>query len=185
MPPRTRAKTATAKKPAAQRTTRRAKPTPPDNPYLAGNALVCADNLDILRDLPDECVDLIYLDPPFNSNHNYVAAFGDKGSVDAQLRDIWRWTAETERQYQNLKEGPLRNAVNAVRLVSGETSPMAAYVFFMGRRLTQLWRALKPTGSLYLHCDDTAGHYLRILADTLFSGERYQNEIVWQRQTSK
>ena len=86
-----------------------------ENKYLAGNALVCGDNLDILRELPDECVDLIYLDPPFNSNHNYVAAFGDRGTVDAQLRDIWRWTVESEVQYQKLPEGPLRNAVNAVR----------------------------------------------------------------------
>ncbi len=71
-------------------------PTVPAHPYMAGNALVCGDNLDVLRELPDECIDLIYLDPPFNSNQNYVAAFGDKGSVDAQLRDIWRWTLETE-----------------------------------------------------------------------------------------
>ena len=94
MPPRTRAKTTAAKRTSAKRTTRRAKPEP-THPYLAGNAPVCGDNLDILRELPDECVDLIYLDPPFNSNSNYVAAFGDKGRVDAQLRDIWRWTAES------------------------------------------------------------------------------------------
>ena len=75
-------------------------PPPPAHRYLSGNALVCGDNLDVLRELPDECVDLVYLDPPFNSNHNYVAAFGDKGTVDAQLRDIWRWTVESETQYQ-------------------------------------------------------------------------------------
>ena len=135
MPPRARRQTA-AKPTAGKRARRMANlPPPPTNPYLAGNALVCGDNLDILRELPDECVDLIYLDPPFNSNHNYVAAFGDKGSVDAQLRDIWRWTVESETQHQRLPEGPLRNAINAVRLVSGETSPMASYALFMGRRL--------------------------------------------------
>ena len=159
-------------------------PPPPDNPYLAGNALVCADNLDILRELPDECVDLIYADPPFNSNHNYVAAFGDKGSVDAQLRDIWRWTVESENQYQRLPHGPLLRAINAVRLVSGETSPMAAYALFMGRRLANMHRVLKSTGSLYLHCDDNASHYLRLLTDAIFGEPNLQNIIVWRRATS-
>ena len=73
--------------PTTQKPIRRKKATAkeaPTHPYLSGNALVCGDNLDILKELPDECIDLIYLDPPFNSNHNYVAAFGDKGSVDAQ-----------------------------------------------------------------------------------------------------
>ena len=123
----------------------------PVHPYLSGNALVCGDNLDILRELPDECVDLIYADPPFNSNHNYVAAFGDRGSVEAQLRDIWRWTVESETQYQRLPHGKLLDAVNAVRLVRGETSPMAAYALFMGRRLMELHRVLKRNRSLYLH----------------------------------
>lgn len=68
-----------------------ARPTPREHPYLSGNAIVCADNMDVLRDLPDECIDLIYLDPPFNSNSNYAAVFGDKGSVAKQLKDVWRW----------------------------------------------------------------------------------------------
>ena len=152
---------------------------PPDNPYLAGDALVCADNLDILRELPDECVDLIYADPPFNSNHNYVAAFGDKGRVGAQLRDIWRWTVESESLYQRLPEGRLRDAINAVRLVSGETSPMAAYALFMGRRLAELRRVLKPMGSLYLHCDPHANWLLRILLDKTFGERNFRNEIIW------
>lgn len=143
--------------------------------------MVCGDNLDILRELPDECVDLIYLDPPFNSNHNYVAAFGDKGRVDAQLRDIWRWTVESENAYQRLPEGPLRNAINAVRLVSGDTSPMAAYALFMGRRLPELRRVLQPTGSIYLHCDDTASYYLRIVMDAVFGASNARSTIIWQR----
>ena len=155
-----------------------------ENKYLAGNALVCGDNLDVLKDLPDECVDLIYLDPPFNSNHNYVAAFGDKGRVDAQLRDIWRWTVETENTYQWLPEGPLRNAINAVRLVSGETSPMAAYALFMGRRLAELHRVLKPQGSIYLHCDHNANWLLRVLLDTIFGERHFLNEIIWKRTTA-
>ena len=146
---------------------------------MAGNALVCGDNMDILRELPDECIDLIYLDPPFNSNSNYVAAFGDKGSVAAQLRDIWRWTVESENAYQRLPEGKLRNAINAVRLVSGETSPMAAYGLFMGRRLVELHRVLKPTGSLYLHCDPNANWLLRLVLDAVFGASNLMNELVW------
>ena len=152
--------------------------------YLSGNALVCGDCLDVMRDLPDECVDLIYLDPPFNSNHNYVAAFGDKGTVDAQLRDIWRWNVESETQYQRLTEGPLRNAIDAVRLVSGKTSPMAAYALFMGRRLTEMHRILKKTGSIYLHCDDSASHYLRVVMNAIFGESNLRNVLIWRRATS-
>ena len=104
--------------------------------------------------------------------------------MDAQLRDIWRWTVESETQYQRLPEGPLRNAINAVRLVSGDTSPMAAYGLFMGRRLAELHRVLKPTGSLYLHCDDNASHYLRLVSDAIFGETNLQNVIVWRRATS-
>ena len=150
-----------------------------DHPYLSGNALVCGDNLDILRELPDECVDLIYLDPPFQSNHDYVAVFKDKGTVDAQLRDIWRWTAESEARYQRLPRGPLLDALNAIRLVSGNTSPMAAYGLFMGFRLTELKRVLKKTGSIYLHCDPKANWLLRILMDKIFGAQHFRNEIVW------
>ena len=185
----------TSKKPVAKATpakaaTRRPKrsippsPTLPSHKYLSGNALVCGDNLDVLKELPDECIDLIYLDPPFNSNHNYVAAFGDRGRVDAQLRDIWRWTVETENAYQRLPHGNLLNAVNAVRLVSGEQSAMSAYAVFMGRRLAELHRVLKPTGSIYLHCDDAASHYLRLLMDSIFSESNMQKFLVWRRATS-
>ena len=85
------------------RRARAASQTAPIHRYLAGNAFVRGDNLDVLRQLPDECVDLIYLDPPFNSNQFYVAAFGDKGGVAAQLRDIWRWNAASELALNNLE----------------------------------------------------------------------------------
>ena len=151
-----------------------------DSPYLSGNALVCADNLDILRDLPDECIDLIYLDPPFNSNSNYAAIFGDKGRVEAQLRDVWRWTEETENAYRHIPRGQLLNCVNAIRLQTGEYSHMAAYSVFMGRRLVEMHRVCKPTGSLYLHCDPTANWSLRMLLDAVFGKDRFRNEIVWR-----
>ncbi len=138
----------------------------------------------MLRVLPDECVDLIYLDPPFNSNHNYVAVFGDKGRVDAQLRDIFRWAVETENAYRQLQRGPLLNAIDGIRLITGEQSKMAAYAVFMGRRLAQMHRVLKPTGSIYLHCDHHAMVFLRILLNAVFVGEQlnnpyFRNEIVW------
>ena len=129
--------------------------------------------------MPDECVDLIYLDPPFQSNHDYVAAFGDKGGVDAQLRDIWRWNIESEYAYQRMPRGPLLDAVDAIRLVSGKDSHMAAYAVFMARRLRELHRVLKRTGSIYLHCDPKANWLLRILLDKTFGEASFRNEILW------
>ena len=150
-----------------------------DHPYLSGNALVCGDNIDALRELPDECVDLIYLDPPFNSNQFYVAAFGDKGMVASQLRDIWRWTVGTQNAFENLPRGQLRDTLRGIRLQAGEKSPMAAYAVFMGRRLAEMRRVLKPTGSIYLHCDPHANAYLRVLMDAVFGQRQFRNEIVW------
>ena len=154
-------------------------PTGSIHRYLAGNALVCGNNLDILKELPDECVDLIYLDPPFNSNQFYVAAFGDKGMVRAQLRDIWRWTEETEVAFQRLPHGRLLDCLKGIRLQTGDQSKMAAYCVFMGRRLAEMFRVLKPTGSIYLHCDPHANAYLRILMDAIFGDKQHRNEIIW------
>ena len=149
--------------------------------YLAGNALVCSDNLDVLRNLPDRSVDLIYADPPFQSNANYVAVFGDKGHVDAQLRDIWKWTQDTEWTFRRLPHGPPLDTLNGIMLQTGGRPPKAAYCVFMGRRLMEMHRALKPTGSIYLHCDYHAGHYLRLLLDAVFGVENFRNEIIWLR----
>ena len=158
---------------------------PAANKYLAGNALVCADNIDVLRELPDNCIDLIYLDPPFQSDTHYVAIFGDKGQVDEQLKDIWKWTTETERTFQRLRLGTLLDAIKGIRLQTDPTSPMAAYCVFMARRLLELHRVLKPTGSLYLHCDYHASHFLRILLDATFGPESFKSEITWRRTNAK
>ena len=147
--------------------------------YLAGNALVCGDNYAALRELPDECIDLVYLDPPFNSNQFYVAAFGDKGMVASQLRDIWRWTVESQNAFDRLPRGQLRDSLRGIRLQAGEQSPMAAYAVFMGVRLAEMRRVLKPSGSIYLHCDWHANAYLRILMDAIFGSQNYRNEIIW------
>ena len=136
--------------------------------------------MDVLRELPDECVDLIYLDPPFNSNQFYVAAFGDKGTVAQQLRDVWRWTVETENTFQRLPHGSLYDCLRGIRLQTGEQSKMAAYCVYMGRRLIEMRRVLKPTGSIYLHCDPHADAYLRILMDEVFSPSNFQNEVIWR-----
>ncbi len=124
-------------------------------------------------------MDLIYLDPPFNSNQFYVAAFGDKGMVRAQLRDIWRWTVETEISFQRLSHGRLLDCLKGIILQAGAQSKMAAYCVYMGRRLAEMHRVLKPTGSLYLHCDPHANAYLRILLDAVFGEKQYRNEIIW------
>ena len=125
-------------------------------------------------------MDLIYLDPPFNSNQFYVAAFGDKGMVRAQLRDIWRWTAETEITYrQRIPHGRLLDCLQGIILQTGADSKMAAYCVYMGRRLAEMRRVLKPTGSIYLHCDPHANAYLRILMDAVFGEKQFRNEIVW------
>ncbi len=149
------------------------------HPYLSGNALVCDDNINALRELPDECIDLIYLDPPFNSNQFYVAAFGDKGMVASQLRDIWRWTVAAQNAFDGIPRGQLRDTLRGIRLQAGEKSPMAAYAVFMGTRLQQMRRVLKPTGSIYLHCDPHANAYLRVLMDTVFGENQFRNEIIW------
>ena len=151
--------------------------------YLIGNALVCGDNLDVLRGLPDECVDLIYLDPPFNSNQFYVAAFGDKGMVPAQLRDAWRWTVATENSFRRLPHGRLLDCLRGIILQTGGQSQMAAYCVFMGRRLAEMRRVLKPAGSIYLHCDPHANAYLRILMDAIFGENQFRNEVVWSYRT--
>lgn len=147
--------------------------------FLTGNALVCSDNIDVLRVLPDQSVDLIYLDPPFQSDTHYVAIFGDKGMVDEQLKDIWKWTTETERTFRRLPHGPLLDTLRGIRLQAGPNSPTAAYCVFIGRRLLEMKRALRPTGSIYLHCDYHANHYLRLLMDAAFGTGNFQNEIVW------
>ena len=163
----------------------------PLHKYLAGNALVRGDNYDVLRELPDECVDLIYLDPPFNSNQFYVAAFGDKGRVGRQLRDIWRWNAGSEIALNNLETLAFRSAeyqrlldcVKGVRLQAGDNSDMAAYILYMAPRLMEMRRILKQAGSIYLHCDWHADAYLRVMMDAIFGDTNCQNQIIWSYRT--
>ncbi len=153
------------------------------------NRLYFGDNLSILRDhIADESIDLVYLDPPFNSNANYNVLFAEKtGEKSAAqitaFEDTWHWSIESERAFHEVvTEGPqkLSELLQALRSVLGQND-MMAYLTMMAARLAELHRVLKPAGSLYLHCDPTASHYLRVLLDVIFGPERFLNEIVWQR----
>lgn len=154
--------------------------------------LYCGDNLHILRTcLVAKSVDLIYLDPPFYSQRAYQASFrklsgGLHGSNQAHaFLDIWRWDAATEQAYMQLLASgsePLHRTMNALRAILGEGS-LLAYLLMMAVRLVELHRVLKSTGSVYLHCDPAASHYLKILMDVVFGAGFFRNEIVWGYKT--
>lgn len=153
------------------------------------NKLIYGDNLDILRThVADQSVDLVYLDPPFNSAATYNVLFREKSGEQsvAQIQafeDTWHWGLESEEAYHELiTSGPERVVIlmQALRAFLG-TSDMMAYLTMMAPRLVELQRVLKQTGSLYLHCDPTASHYLKALLDATFGGHNFLNEIIWKR----
>lgn len=156
------------------------------------NTLYYGDNLDILqRYVKDESVDLVYLDPPFNSNANYNVLFAQKdgSQSSAQIQafeDTWQWDQNAIQTYTHEVEkgGPVADALRAFNLILGDSN-MMAYLTMMAPRLQELRRVLKPTGSLYLHCDPTASHYLKVLLDMVFGAENFRNEIVWVRSNPK
>lgn len=150
------------------------------------NVLYYGDNLDVLRrHVPDESVDLVYLDPPFNSNADYNILFaehGEKAAAQVQaFTDTWEWNTDARFAYEEVVEagGHVADTMRAFRTMLG-TSDLLAYLSMMAPRLIELHRALRPTGSLYLHCDPTASHYLKLLLDAVFGGPNFQNEIVWR-----
>lgn len=157
---------------------------------MAGD-LYYGDNLDVLRrHIPSDSVDLVYLDPPFNSNANYNVLFeardGSRSAAQIQaFEDTWRWDSEAVAAYKSMVEfgGPIAQGMEALRTLLGETD-MLAYLSMMAPRLVELHRVLKPGGQIYLHCDTTAGHYLKVLLDCIFGGGNFMNEIVWHYQTS-
>src|SRR5205814_235134 len=154
-----------------------------------GNLLFYGDNLDILRGhdqdgrpyIDDESVDLVYLDPPFNSNQDYNVLFADKhGSRSpAQIKafeDTWHWDESAARACQEVIEagGKPADAMRAFRTLLGEND-MMAYLAMMAPRLIELRRVLKSTGSIYLHCDPAASHYLKVLMDAIFRPTFFRN----------
>ena len=150
------------------------------------NTLYYGDNLKVLREhVAAESVDLVYLDPPFNSNANYNVLFSEKDGSQAasQIKafgDTWQWDKEAARNFTEAVESgnvQLAKCLLAFRAFLG-TNDMLAYLSMMAPRLVELRRVLKSTGSIYLHCDPTASHYLKLLMDAIFGPENFINEIV-------
>jgi site-specific DNA-methyltransferase (adenine-specific) len=157
------------------------------------NTLFFGDNLKILREkFAPESVDLVYLDPPFNSQATYNILFREpsgepSGAQIMAFGDCWRWGEEAEQTFQELFQAapePVVEVMKALRTFL-KRSPMMAYLTMMAPRLVELRRVLKPTGSLYLHCDPTASHYLRIVLDAVFGPEKLLGEIIWRRTTAR
>ena len=162
-------------------------------PPILDNTLFYGDNLPILREyVGDGSVDLIYLDPPFNANRSFNVLFRDAGGAgnDAQLlafEDTWTWGPAAEATYHDLIGGGAPAAVGqmvgALRTFLGPNA-MLAYLVMMAARLVELHRVLKSSGSLYLHCDPTASHYLKIVLDTIFGPQNFRSEISWKRSSA-
>lgn len=158
---------------------------------MAENKLYYGDNLDVLRRyVKDESVDLIYLDPPFNSRQDYNVLFAEKDGTKSSsqimaFEDTWEWTLDAERAYEEIVEagGRVADAMRAFRTFLGN-SDMMAYLAMMAPRLIELRRVLKETGSIYLHCDPTASHYLKMLMDAIFGPILFCNELIWKRTSA-
>jgi site-specific DNA-methyltransferase (adenine-specific) len=152
------------------------------------NQLYYGDNLEVLRRyIADETVDLVYLDPPFNSRQDYNVLFKERdesrsASQIQAFEDTWEWNLESEKTYIEMVErgGRVADALRAFRTFLGH-SDMMAYLAMMAPRLVELHRVLKVTGSIYLHCDPTASHYLKMLMDAIFGVTSFRNEITWKR----
>jgi site-specific DNA-methyltransferase (adenine-specific) len=153
------------------------------------NHLYYGDNLEVLKDhIPDESVDLIYLDPPFNSQVNYNILFRapsgeqSKAQIEA-FEDTWHWNEHAENAFDAVMQSGSTDAAEMLRAMRSflKENDMMAYLTMMAVRLLELHRVLKDSGSLYLHCDPTASHYLKILLDSIFGPKNFRNDIVWKR----
>ena len=159
---------------------------------MAGNLLYYGDNLTVLRDqIKDESVDLIYLDPPFNSQANYNLLFkapsGSESHAQVEaFEDTWHWGETAEHAFDEVMSSGNTNVSELLRAMRDflKENDMMAYLTMMAVRLIELHRVLKPMGSLYLHCDPTASHYLKILLDAIFDPKTFINEVVWQRTSA-
>jgi site-specific DNA-methyltransferase (adenine-specific) len=162
-------------------------------PPITRNTLFYGDNLPILREYVDGAsVDLVYLDPPFNSSRSYNVLFKDESGRESEAQitafdDTWHWGPDVEKLYQDLVlhgDPQVGAMMSALRGFLG-TNQMMAYLVNMAARLVELHRVLKPTGSLYLHCDPTASHYLKIVLDAVFGTANFGAEIVWKRTNAR
>ena len=149
--------------------------------YLTQNTLYTQDNLFVLYGMNSEIADLIYLDPPFNSKRMYCAPVGSK-AAGSSFKDMWEWSDVNEAYLEKLSEDNI-GIVKFVQSISfSHSKSMMAYVTYMCQRLIEMNRILKDTGSIYLHCDPTASHYLKQLMDLIFGRKNFLNEIVWSYQ---
>ena len=155
------------------------------------------DCLNVLRDplaIPPGSVDLIYLDPPFNSKNHYNLPFTGQYAKDARpveaFNDLWTWGVAEDKMLADLDAGPMtRTLANIVRLAAdveqgrglSPTYRLDAYLINMAVRLIEMRQVLSSTGSIYLHCDDAASHYLKLLMDVIFGRQNFRNEIIWKR----
>ena len=155
----------------------------------SNRTIFTADNLPVLRGIDSETIDLIYLDPPFNTGKQWHAPIGSDAE-GASFNDIWAWDNVSEEEGETLAtsvkrqwlndlriESPVRSVVDTAEATAGDE--MGAYLAFMAMRLVEMERVLKPTGSIYLHCDWNASHYLRLLMDAVFGRACFRNEIAW------
>ena len=163
-----------------RKSTKSAPPPPPLN--FSNQTIWTGDNLAIMRGMNSECVDLIYLDPPFNSKANYAAPIGSQ-AAGAAFKDTWglddvnlAWHGEIKHDYPGLYD-----LLQATRTVHGDS--MMSYLIYMSIRIMEMKRLLKSTGSIYLHCDPAASHYLKLLMDCIFGKQNFRNEIVWFYKT--
>ena len=153
------------------------------SPNFADKTIWTGDNLDILRGMNSECVDLIYLDPPFNSNQNYAAPVGSK-AAGAAFKDTWT-LSDLDVAWMGLiadEQPAVAHLLRTAGLTHGKG--MQSYLTMMAVRLMEMHRVLKPTGSIYLHCDPTASHYLKLLMDAVFGAGNFSNELTWQRTSA-
>ena len=153
--------------------------------------LVRGDNLNEMRNFPDECIDLIATDPPFNSKRDYFVPYRDEHGQEPDtlvraFTDTWTWGEAAEDAYEELiveVGGQIGDTIQGLRQFLNET-PMMSYLVMMAVRIVEMHRILKSTGSLYLHSDPSASHYLKIILDAIFGASNFRNEIVWQRTSS-
>ena len=147
---------------------------------FASGTVWTGDNLDIMRGMNSSCVDLIYLDPPFNSNRHYEAPIGS-AAVGAAFKDAWTLDDVDVHEHGELadRNPAAYSVIEAARQARGK--PMQAYLIMMAVRLMEMRRILKPTGSIWLHCDDAASHWLRVLMDGLSGKAAFQNFVIWKR----
>src|SRR3989441_1979845 len=165
------------------------------NLLLLMNRLYFGDNLKWLSDrkeFPDASVDLVYLDPPFNSNADYNVLFREPSGQVSQAQfhaftDTWSWADAAETYHHFIDNCPNVAVVELMEALQSflKHSPMMAYLAMMAPRLIELHRVLKSTGSLYLHCDPTASHFLKILFDAIFGGGQFRTEIIWKRKSGR